>query len=84
MPVYYVQNFNYDEPGGNNRDSTCYGEQDAHNHNRSIQFSKDIKAYLTSGGCTNINPGNFLSNQNKPAAGNEFKWSTALKKWVMK
>jgi hypothetical protein len=75
---YYVQKFSYDERG----DSTCYGEEDSHNHDKANQFTKDVQAYLVSQGCKNIITGAFLSAQPKPLNGKEFRWDKKQSKWV--
>lgn len=70
MAKYNVQNFTYDGPG----DSLCYGQQDVHDHNRAVQFTLDVTAWLVNQNCQNIQPGVFRSSQPKPAAGKEFRW----------
>jgi len=81
MPQYYVQNFSH-ASGGN---STFYAAMGAHNHNRSNQFTTDIKDWLQTtwhwqkGAVT---PGQFLSHQGKPLQGHEMVWSDAKNKWV--
>jgi len=75
MAAYNVQKFSYD-----NGDSLCYGQQDDHNHDKAVQFTVDITAYLQAQGCQNVVAGAFLSNQPEPAAGKEFRWNGA--NWV--
>ncbi|CAL2084864.1 conserved protein of unknown function [Tenacibaculum sp. 190524A02b] len=71
MPQYNVQNFTYDGPG----DSLCYGQQDVHDHDRAVQFTVDVTAYLQGQGCQNIQPGPFRSHQPRPNEGKEFRWN---------
>lgn len=77
MAVYNVQNFTYD-----NGTSLCYGQQDDHNHDKAVQFTVDVTAYLQGQGCTNIRAGAFQSNQPIPANGKAFNWNNATSKWV--
>lgn len=78
MPSYYVQKFTYDGPG----ESKCYGAMGAHDHDSSVKFSVDVKAYLQDKGLKNVVGGPFLSNQPAPADGKEFKWDEKSKHWV--
>ena len=75
MPKYYVQKFTY--TGG---DSMCYGAMDAHDHDQSTKFSKDVKACLEGKGLKDVDGRAFQSNQPEPNDGMEFKWKN--KKWV--
>jgi hypothetical protein len=79
MP-YYVQDFKFQTST-----TTQYGEQTAHNHDRSIQFTKDALDWLVNTfhwPRAAIELGKFKSGQNKPAVGREFKWNEPAKKWV--
>jgi hypothetical protein len=83
MPTYYVQKFTNNANGG---DTKCYGAEDSHNHDRSNQFTTDIKDWLTGAPANwnraDINTGPFLSGQSEPDDGRKFKWNDTSRKWA--
>jgi hypothetical protein len=80
MPNYYVQEIKYQ-----NGNTTIYAEQGPHNHDRSIQFTKDALDWLVTNARwkrEEIEIGKFMKVQGAPAGGKEFKWETS--RWVKK
>lgn len=83
MPHYYTQNFSWGATGT----TTCFGRQDAHNHERSNKFTKDIKDWLATNAnwtpVDSIRCSAFQSHQTtQPTAAKEFRWNDAQKKWL--
>lgn len=73
MAKYYTQHFT----GSKSEDIHAYGPMDDHNHDRSNQFTKDVKDFLVSKGWERkgIRETDFKSNQNEPTTGKAFKWN---------
>ncbi len=78
--MYYVQDFSNTANGAQ---ITAYGEQGAHDHDKSNQFTVDIQSCLVTTGnwkVADIRQGKFQSGQSKSAMGKLFVWKN--NKWV--
>jgi len=84
--TYYTQKFTNTTT---NAEIHAYGAEDAHNHSKSNQFSKDVIAYLTgkpkpAWKQIDVKAGHFASSTSNPGQGKLFVWNNSLKKWIKK